>query len=246
MYKALIIDLDGTAIPNRRDGMPSERVVNAVKKAKEKVVVCAATGRGIDGCREIIRSLGLASPCILSGGTRVFDPVNEKVLWEKGMEPEQIDKIMEIALQYQYPVFFTDDEEGILPKYRISNRGERIIYIEPVTPRDADIILKQLEKIPGIAVHKVMSWVKGQIDIHITHAEATKRHALEILLGILKINKEEVVAVGDSDNDLPLFELAGYKVAMGNGSESLKKSADLVAPSVDEDGLAVVIEKMFT
>ena len=51
------------------------------------------------------------------------------------------------------------------------------------------------------------------------------------------------MVVGDGNNDLPLFELAGWKVAMGNGADVLKEAADWIAPSVDEDGLAVAIER---
>lgn len=245
MYKAVIFDLDGTAIPNRRDGMPSKRVIEVVRKIKDKIHVSAATGRGMSMAEDIIKSLGLTAPCILGGGTQVIDPVSGEVLWEKDMDKNQIEKIMEIAKEYQYPVFFGDDTEGTLPKYKITQREERIIYIEPVTKDDTKIILDKLSKIPNIAAHKVMSWTPEHFDIHITHIEATKRHSMEVLLKILKVNKDEVVAVGDSNNDLPLFELAGYKIAMENGSEELKAKADMVAPHVSEDGLAVALEKLF-
>ncbi|MSU54808.1 MAG: HAD family phosphatase [Candidatus Staskawiczbacteria bacterium] len=245
MYKAVIFDLDGTAIPNKRDGMPSKRVIEVVNKVKDKVYVCAATGRGISLAGDIIKSLGLTSPCIVGGGTQVIDPVTRKVLWEKDMDKNQIEKIMEIAKEYQYPVFFGDETEGALLKYKITQREERIIYIEPVTKEDTEIILEKLSKIPNITAHKVISWTSGHFDIHITHIEATKRHSMEVLLKILKVHKDEVVAVGDSNNDLPLFELAGYKIAMENGSDELKKKADMIAPSVSEDGLAVALEKLF-
>lgn len=100
-----------------------------------------------------------------------------------------------------------------------------------------------METIPNIISHKVTSWTKGYFDIHITHAEATKKHALEILLERLHVHRDEVVAVGDSNNDLPLLEMAGLKVAMGNATEDLKKVADHIAPSVDQDGLTEVIKK---
>jgi Cof subfamily protein (haloacid dehalogenase superfamily) len=246
MYKAVILDLDGTAIPNRRDGIPSERVINAVKKAIEKKVkITAATGRGIKLAKEIIDKLGITSPCIVNGGTRIIDPVTEKVLWEKSLDKSQVEKIMEVALEYQYPVFFSEDMEGTLPKYKISKSDERIIYIEPVTKEDTVVILEKLSKIPDITAHKVISWTPDHYDIHITHKEATKRHSLEVLLEILGVHKSELVAIGDSNNDLPLFDLAGYKVAMDNGSEDLKAQADLIAPSVSEDGVAVVLEDLF-
>jgi HAD superfamily hydrolase (TIGR01484 family) len=245
MYKAIILDLDGTTIPNKKDGMPSKRVIDTVKKIKDKVYISAATGRGINGCRDIIKSLGLTSPCIVNGGTRIVDPITEKVLWEKELDKAQVEKIMQVATEYQYPVFFGDELEGTLPKYKITKSGERIIYIEPVTKEDTEIILDKLSKIPNITAHKVISWTPNHFDIHITHFEATKRHSLEILLDLLKVHKNDVVAIGDSNNDLPLFELAGYKIAMENGSDELKKQADMIAPSVDQDGLAVALEKLF-
>jgi len=51
------------------------------------------------------------------------------------------------------------------------------------------------------------------------------------------------MVVGDSGNDLPLFERAGLKIAMGNGTKELKKRADWIAPTQEEDGLAVAIRK---
>ncbi|MBP6060528.1 MAG: HAD family phosphatase [Candidatus Pacebacteria bacterium] len=246
MYKAVIIDLDGTTIPNKREGMPSERVINIVKKIKEKAYISAATGRGINFSRHIIKVLGLTSPCIISGGTQIVDPITEKVLWEKTLEKSQVEKIMEIAREYNYHVFFGDDLEGTPPKHKVVKGEERIVYIVPVTKEDTEIMLLKLKKIPNIVAHTAISWTPDHFDIHITHYEATKRHALEILLKMLEVHKDEVVAVGDSNNDLPLFESAGYKIAMENGSEELKSKADLVAPSVEDDGLAVVLEKLFT
>ena len=54
-FKAIIFDLDGTAIPNRNDGMPSERVINAVKKAQDIIKVSIATGRSVSHCRDILK-----------------------------------------------------------------------------------------------------------------------------------------------------------------------------------------------
>lgn len=245
MYKAVIFDLDGTAIPNKKDGIPSEQVISAVHKIKDRIPVSAATGRGINMCREIIKSLGLKSPCIVNGGTRIIDPITEKVLWEKELDKSQVEAIIEVIKDYEYNVIFSDELEGTLPKDKVVKGGERIVYIEPVTKEDTVIILNELNKIPNIIAHRVMSWTPDHFDIHITHSEATKGHSMKVLLEILKVHKDDVVAIGDSNNDLPLFKLAGYKVAMGNGSEELKEKADFIAPTVDDDGLAVALEKLF-
>ena len=243
-YKAIIFDLDGTAVPNRADGMPGERLIEVVGKIKNKVFICAATGRAITFSRHILKKLGLIAPCIISGGTQVIDPLTEKVLWSKSLAVHQVEAVMEIARQYDYKVYFSDDTIGELAKDKLIKNSENIIYIEPVNADDTKKILTQLSKIPDITAHPVMSWTAGHFDIHITHKEATKKHSVEVLLGILNVKKEEVIGFGDSDNDLPIFEAVGYKVAMSNGSEALKQAADFIAPHAEADGLAEAIEKL--
>ncbi|HXS15232.1 MAG TPA: HAD hydrolase family protein, partial [Candidatus Saccharimonadales bacterium] len=57
------------------------------------------------------------------------------------------------------------------------------------------------------------------------------------------ISTEEIIGIGDGHNDFPLLMACGLKVAMGNAVDDLKAIADYIAPSVDEDGVADVIEK---
>lgn len=245
MYKALIFDLDGTAIPNRQSGRPSANLIAIVRELQKTIKVSAATGRSWAGSKPIIQSLDLRYPCIISGGTQIIDPLTAKILWEKAMSEEQVAVIMKIVSTFDYSVSFSDDLDGAPAKDKIVIGPERIIYIFPVTPADTEIILARLKAVPDIIAHKVMSWTPGNFDIHITHSLATKSYAMVNLLSILGLKKEEVVAAGDSDNDLPLFEAAGYKIAMANGSDELKSRADLIAPGIDEDGLVTALKRLF-
>ncbi len=72
---------------------------------------------------------------------------------------------------------------------------------------------------------------------------ADKATAMQLVLAKLEIPVAEVMAVGDNDNDLPMFAQAGLKVAVGNGTQSLKDAADVIAPTNDEDGVAWAIRK---
>ena len=63
------------------------------------------------------------------------------------------------------------------------------------------------------------------------------------MIDYLGISYDQVLAVGDSFNDLSIFYFAFTSVAMGNSPESLKELADWIAPPVDEDGVAAVIKK---
>src|SRR5688572_13677482 len=137
-YKAIIFDHDGTAIPNRRDGMPSERLVKVIEKIKDKVFICAATGRALNVCQNVLKELGLVSPCIIFGGTQIVDPVSLKILWEKAISKEQVEAIMAVARNYNCKVYFSNDENWSLPQEKTVTGSENIVYIEHVTEKDRE------------------------------------------------------------------------------------------------------------
>jgi hydroxymethylpyrimidine pyrophosphatase-like HAD family hydrolase len=92
-----------------------------------------------------------------------------------------------------------------------------------------------------------MSWsLDPSNNIHFGNAisrHVSKGSALRDIIEYLAIDAGQVLAIGDSFNDLPVFEVAGAKVAMGNAPESLRQIADWVAPTVEDDGVAAAIEK---
>jgi hypothetical protein len=71
-----------------------------------------------------------------------------------------------------------------------------------------------------------------------------KAKALQTVLEKKGFTREELIAFGDAENDATMLKLAGIGVAMGNATEELKQIADRVTLSLDEDGIAEVIEKM--
>lgn len=242
-YRALIFDLDGTAIPPSKNALPSPEVIQAVQLAQQKVFVCAATGRPFSMAKKILKSLYLKDPYILSGGTQIVDPKSQKILWETHLEQDQIKQVIKVCLPYQYEIFFSDEVVSAPAKSKIIRGFERIIYIKDCQKEDAEKIKRGLLQIKNIAVHYAGSWTKDHLDIHVTHARATKKQAVNELIKILGVKKDEVLAVGDTGNDVPLFESAGFKVAMGNATKDLKKIADFIAPSVENNGLAYVINR---
>lgn len=241
--KAIIFDLDGTAIPNRKEGMPSKRLIETVAKAQKKVIVSVATGRPLSNVRHILKALQITNPCVIAGGTQIINPLTEKTLWKKELSAAQVKEIISVCMPYAYEVWISDQRDASPAKEDIIIQPEQVIYIMTVNKVDAKIIMKELTKIHDIIAHEVTSWTPNHIDIHITHVAATKKHALEELLVLENIDKQSVMAVGDGNNDLPLFEIAGYKVAMGNAMDMLKANADYITASVNDDGLAKVIEE---
>jgi len=83
----------------------------------------------------------------------------------------------------------------------------------------------------------------GSKYVEIFAKNTSKGTALNALASRLGIAKEEIACIGDSANDLPMFEAAGLKIAMGNAVPELKKKADIVAYSNHIDGAAKAIEQ---
>lgn len=243
-FKAIIFDLDGTAIPNKADGMPSQRVIKAVLKAQKIIKVIIATGRSVTDCKNILKALKINSPSVVAGGTQIIDPKTEKTLWKKELTRKQIGEILKISLPYGYKIILGNELKYIRADESKASKSWQIVYIMYVKPQQGSQIIKKLNRVSNIAIYKVKSHMIRHIDIHITHVQATKKNSLEKVLKMMQIKKNDVIGVGDSNNDKPLFEVSGYKVAMGNGSEELKAMADYIAPSVEKDGLADVIEKL--
>jgi hydroxymethylpyrimidine pyrophosphatase-like HAD family hydrolase len=64
------------------------------------------------------------------------------------------------------------------------------------------------------------------------------------LCKLLEIDPDRVLAIGDSQNDIPMLSAVGYAVAMGNAAASVKAVADWIAPDIDVDGAAVALQKL--
>ena len=103
--------------------------------------------------------------------------------------------------------------------------------------------MQDLAQISTIALHKVPSWTPTKWGINITNSEVSKQHAIIEVAKILGIETHEIIGIGDGYNDFPLLMACGLKVAMGNAVPELKAIADYIAPSVEDDGVADVIEK---
>jgi HAD superfamily hydrolase (TIGR01484 family) len=245
-YKALIFDLDGTAIPNTPNGLPSDRLVAAVTNAKDRLKLCAATGRSITTAKPILSKLDLADPCIISAGTQIVDPQTDHILWEASLEDADVAAVLAVCEPYRYEVLVRNEQmgQGAPAARRTINGSVNVMYIMQCSEADGQAILKELAELPNVTAAGVLSWREDSLDIHVTHREATKEHAIAELLKMLDVSKEETIGVGDANNDVHLFKGVGKKVAMGNATDLLKSQADVVCDSIDQNGLAKFIEEL--
>jgi Cof subfamily protein (haloacid dehalogenase superfamily) len=104
--------------------------------------------------------------------------------------------------------------------------------------------LAQVEKILQKELEGKISVMRSKpFFLELTNSEVDKGKSLNHLIQILGIRQDEVIAVGDGYNDLPMIKFAGLGVAMGNAPEEIKQQADYVTATNNEDGVAKVVEE---
>lgn len=242
-YKALFLDIDGTTVPNKPDAIPSLRVREAIHKAKQYVYVCFATSRPLFMVHPIIDHLDIRGLCVINDATQIYDPVNKKILQTIYLLNKDVPKILENFHKYNLHVLVNDGLEADQHLDKKLPKNICSLVADNLSEEVVDSITHDLTIIPTVAVHKIHSYTKDRFWVSVTHATATKLHGIKRVAQLLGIRREEMIGVGDGYNDYPLLSACGLKIAMGNAAQELKEIADFIAPSVEEDGVATVIEK---
>jgi len=242
-YKALMLDLDGTTIPNSRTGMPSEKVINAISKASKIIHIGIATARPLFMISEIIEKLELSAPLIIDSGAEIIDSRTRKTLHEQSIDKKDVVYLCRFLEKMNIDFMIHDQGEDIQYTKSYNPKKPTAMFIIDLKNEDADILIRNISDIPTISISKTVSWVEGKVGILISHSLATKQHGIFEVAKILGIETHEIIGVGDGYNDFPLLMACGLKIAMGNAVPELKEIADYIAPSVEEDGVAWVIEK---
>lgn len=243
-YKALFLDVDGTTVIHGVDNVPSPRVTEAINKCTDVgVSVCLATSRSLRVTNHILEYLNLTGYCVLASGTQIYDPQKKKMVIEFYFPPDKLSVIVAITKKYQEKFMIYDGENEIY--FDGIHRPEKImgLYFPKLETQKLIRIQKEIEKIPGIAVHRMEAWEAGYECLDIVSEKASKLHGIQEIAKLLGISTHEMIGVGDGYNDFPLLLACGLKIAMGNAEPELKAIADFIAPSVEEDGVATVIEK---
>jgi HAD superfamily hydrolase (TIGR01484 family) len=249
MYKALITDIDGTVIAIGTNGSDiTDQTRHAVKEALQKgKKITIATGRTWPSAGPVVKSLGLTDPCIIEGGSCIIDPQTEKIMWNMLLDEAASQKVLDISKKFvggRVAIKSTSDAERLPIAHVDTMTGpNRVIYLLGLDAATAETVTKAINATDFAVAHKTTpSWFGPELtDVHVTHPDGTKEHAIAEWQKMMDVAKEETIGLGDSENDLPLFRSAGLKVAVGNAHENLKAKADEVVAAFDQGGLEQTI-----
>lgn len=272
-YDALVLDIDGTLLDDREQLSQRTRAAIAAARAAG-VVVMLATGRSHDGARPWLKELALDTPCVVFNGAGVFDLGENRIIESFELPVQLVSDLLSLAETNQLlPVvaraelqYVRQPQAAELPMLR----GFRNLEAVPgsALPREhvLRVTLYSGSHANSLALLTDVMQTVGARPVYCTHFPLSelahsreslvqvvdvqpdcpgKGLALQLLARRYGIAKERVVAVGDAPNDLPMLELAGLGVAMGNARPEVKRVAKRVIGHNDSDALARLIEELF-
>ena len=240
-YKALVLDLDGTLIG--RDQQISPRVSAAVRNVAETIQVSISTGREPADAIRFATELGLDTPQVSDNGALILDPTTGAELWSAPLEPEHAKRIVNRLQDLELSFIATHPGGTLTGEDEIADWNITRVSALDMEEGPADDLVDYFRSRLDLHVVKVSLPYNGLWAVDLTRAGVNKATAVRCLSVMLGIDTSRMIAAGDSYNDLPLLETCGLGIAMGDSPDELKAIADCVAPSVDEDGLAVAIEE---
>ena len=241
MIKALVVDLDGTLIDSSEQITP--RVGRAVIHIAEKLHVAIATGREPSDAIRFARQLGLDAPQISDGGATIIDPSTGQSLWRDPLDSADAELIVRHLNQVQAP-FIATYPGGSAAKFDDVPHWDltRVSALD-LEEHVCEGLVAEFDQQGEVQAVKVFLPYNNLWAVDFTRRGVDKGNATLRLAGMLGLDAEHLAGVGDSYNDLPLLRVCGLGIAMGDAPPELKAMADFVAPSAQEDGLAVAIEE---
>ncbi|MGG1616598.1 Cof-type HAD-IIB family hydrolase [Paenibacillus sp. NRS-1781] len=260
MYKLIAIDIDDTLINDQKEVTPATQLALEAAVAKG-VVVTLATGRAYASAKQLARQTGLNVPIITYQGALIKNLLDENVLYERYVPLVAARRLYEFCVErnlhlqtYIDDKLYTREDNQKIKDYTALNSTE--YFVEPVfsklielptpkmliidEPEVLDKLIPELRELLGNEVHITKS--KPHF-LEIMHHEGTKGHALTFLANHYGCDLSETIAIGDSWNDHEMLECAGLGIAMENAIPDLKKLADYITSSNNEDGVKHAIDK---
>ncbi len=261
MVKLFVSDLDGTMVISGKN--PSEKNIAAVQKmVAAGITVTIATGRMYRAALPIAKELGVNVPIITYNGA-LIKSVEGEILHSEYLPADLIIEIVNFFEKNNWYVQNYSDDELSIPFrspftewYETTQKvqGKEIGW-QGLRERTNAVC-----KLLGITANAEETFERGKllkaefgerIGVTKSHPQfieimlpgVSKAAAVKILAQKLGVERSEIMAIGDSENDLPMLQAAGQSVAMGNADEKIKEACTFVTGNCADAGFADAVEK---
>ena len=263
-YKIIALDIDGTLTNSKKEILPSTRYTLIEAQSRGKKIILAS-GRHPVGIKDIAADLMLdryGGYIMAFNGGKIIDCSTGETIVSKDFPREYMSDIVSVLKDSKLTLNTYDDKRviasGAMNDYSYVERDilkTEMIFVDDFVAQTPETINKIL--LAG-EPHEIDKYQKiladrydGLLDVYksapyfleMMPFGVTKGSMLPLLLNKLSLSREQLAAFGDHYNDMTMIGYAGLGVAMGNAEEDVKKIADYVCGTNDEDGIANTFKK---
>lgn len=259
-YRLIATDLDGTLLRSDDSVSPRTREALAAAAAAGAAHI-VVTGRAVPWTRHILDDLGYSGLAVCGQGAQVYDAGERRLLTSVTLD-RQLAKVALAKIEAEVgPLYLAASRDGLdgevlvgpgyaltgaLPGTPLTDVSDlwsaplNKIYIQHPALSDDELAEAAL-RIAGGFVSVTMA---GEGIVELLPLGLSKATGLSLAARRLGLKAADTLAFGDMPNDIPMFAWAAHGVAMANAHADLKAVADEVTASHDEDGIAVVVERL--
>jgi hypothetical protein len=259
--RLVAIDLDDTLLNHEKE--ISHENLKALNDAqKQGIIITLVTGRMYIAATRFANALGLDVPIVTYQGGLIRTGLSHQTLFEAPLSVDStlaVSQVLEghngmtnVAID---DIFYADSESVIAERYRNFHRTPvRVVgpFSQWLPQQDAQTIgpiYKIIYQDDALCIAHVMNDLRNLDDLiqvtrsypHILEIGPKGIHkgfAIQWLAEHYKLEKEQIMVIGDGGNDIDMFHAAGFSVCMGNGQEAAKEAADYIGLPNDQDGVA--------
>ncbi len=262
MIKLVAIDLDDTLLDS---GLKiADNCLRAISEVQQRgILVTLATGRMYRSALPYARQMKVDIPLITYQGGLVKNSRSEEIIYYHPLPAAAAAEVIRYfrnkgvhyhSYQDDQLVMERLDEEGV---YYEKLSGIKAVIVDDLltvadsgkamkimaVSQDKKLLLSMERELKDCYGEKLNITLSKPFFLEVMVREANKADALRVVASHYQVSRAEVMAIGDSYNDLEMLEWAGVGVAMGNAWEAVKEAADFVTCSNDEDGVAEALRR---
>lgn len=260
-FKMICLDIDGTLLNSNHEITENVKSAINIVANENKIPVVLVSARMPKGITFLQKELEIEQPIICYSGALILD--KDKVLSKEFIDVSNLEKIYKLVNENNIHISLYKDNEWYIEEMDYWAKQES--EITNIIPKISDFndLIEEWE-IEGTGPNKILcmanpneiNFLKENItatDLNIypskpTYLEimptnASKTSAINILQKKFNVERSEIIAMGDNYNDIDMLEYAGLGIAMGNAPDDVKKYANDITSTNNEDGVAEALKK---
>lgn len=265
MYKIIAVDIDGTLVKIGSKELDDVTKETLIKAQEMGIKVVVTTGRPLKGMQKIVDALKIGDYngyAIGFNGAKIYKMPSGEVVSEEGIDVDILPEIFKFARDneincstYSNEYFYVENPEEKYLKFVGGIEGHTIVKrdflkdpidfkIPKILFGGDEAVIKEIEILAKEKFKDKLTIFRSEpFLLELLPPNTDKGMALKKLIEILGYKREDILAFGDGYNDITMLKFAGMGVAMGNASDTVKKCADFVTLTYEENGVAYGVKK---